>query len=781
MYCLIPVAQTHFATESLLRLWLLCDNDADPATRKPALKGVFNQQEAIAYENILQTAVFDPVSANMAALRRPYNALLTRKSVQGNMLQCLLELGSLRRSTRLNDGIVPTLDSMKVFFDVANKQDAEILIEEQNDPNGEVSLLSASKLFNELNGGMLINVHVAGQAAAFLRRLETALHLRITEDKAGISVADALRVLRTLGEDVKSCESLSTCFQELKRNWAIMRLQLQHTDTCPELRRALRAGVNIAHELEVLNLTDDTPLLAIINPHEESDFRRVLKSLVDLQAVKFVGSVRTLVNEQPMSMGISEHMLLIDQMGDSELVFNSILPDTTFGRGLILDGRYIAERVCQAALSGAVLRKTNGVRCLTDFNFSRMWECIMEFTLEKKSAVLEDFRMSPFKFKPSIAVSAGTINRAPSVPDQEQSIVNALGDCLKLLNKKRLSAQLVLENGGSLSTTDQRVGMYFKELTTDELGKVNGLLQVSPRDDVIAACSLLLQLLRCILRPDDDDLIAIPEPSDNIDKFIENLLQETNLPSILKKLSKLKAHTLIALCYVLSKSSSDVKTVLFQHLPQELQSRLDIADLIREQLDSMGTSVEVIKFAADLLTILNSPRVRKFAMSDVSLPLLYAISDDDKKKMDDNRKGGCSLALMVKASKKFVVGANLMILLQIVFSWHARLTAVTALMDVSPTEALEPQLMQGNLKYCELVPASLREFQRPRPPSPSESLREFQRPRPPSPSEWLRRLGLLLFLLDPPLWCVCVCILGVYVFVYIEDEESLIFKKKKAN
>lgn len=55
----------HFITESLLRLWLVIDNNQQPSKRNVALRALYaNATEAKAYEDVMKSEVFDYVSAN---------------------------------------------------------------------------------------------------------------------------------------------------------------------------------------------------------------------------------------------------------------------------------------------------------------------------------------------------------------------------------------------------------------------------------------------------------------------------------------------------------------------------------------------------------------------------------------------------------------------------------------------------------------------------------------------------------------------------------------------
>lgn len=66
----------HFVTESLLRLWSVIDNNHQPSKRNPAFKALYaTQQDAIAYENIMKSEVFDIVHANYI-LAKQYNLQL---------------------------------------------------------------------------------------------------------------------------------------------------------------------------------------------------------------------------------------------------------------------------------------------------------------------------------------------------------------------------------------------------------------------------------------------------------------------------------------------------------------------------------------------------------------------------------------------------------------------------------------------------------------------------------------------------------------------------------
>jgi len=208
----------HFMTESLLGLWLLCNEQP----RNAALKALYaDEAQAIAYEQVVHGQVFERVSAEYRQLKNTYEQQAARTSAKVN---ALTELRN-QAATRLASPLVsyPLFEEIKsrVFAAVLGAEGADD--DDDDDQVPEAVDGAGAKFLNAFleQRGRLRSLEHVPKLVAFYQLLNQVFAWRLTREQAfDMSVPDAIEHLRTLNE-------AESTIRQLKRAWDAMKLTWQ--------------------------------------------------------------------------------------------------------------------------------------------------------------------------------------------------------------------------------------------------------------------------------------------------------------------------------------------------------------------------------------------------------------------------------------------------------------------------------------------------------------------------------------------------------------------------
>jgi len=212
----------HFLTEALYRLWLLCNKEQ----RSESFREMYSSQaEAVAYERIVQTKVFEHVSKNYAELKRSYE-----RQARNTQIEALLDMRSVA-ALRLASPLVPypLFEEMKarVLAPLLESADADDDDDDDNDDDERAGAPAAidkagAKFLNAFleQRSRLRSLEHVPTLVAFYQLLNQVFACRLTREQAfSLSVPAAIEYLHFLNEAISTIEQLKRAWESFQLTW----------------------------------------------------------------------------------------------------------------------------------------------------------------------------------------------------------------------------------------------------------------------------------------------------------------------------------------------------------------------------------------------------------------------------------------------------------------------------------------------------------------------------------------------------------------------------------